>query len=62
MKIKFKVSIASADWSYSPGQIADIEEKQALAFIQGGIAERVEKEEKATAKTYEKAVKRKKGD
>jgi hypothetical protein len=61
LKVKFKVSIASETWSYSPGQVVDIEDKQAEAFIKGGIAERVEIKEKATSKAQEKAEKRKKG-
>ena len=62
MKVKIKVSIASADWSYAPGQEVDIDEKLAVAWFQSGIAEPVEERatrkvstEKATAKR--KAVK-----
>ena len=38
MRVRFLTSIASASWSYAPGQEADFPDAQALAFIESGIA------------------------
>lgn len=45
MKIKFKVGIASEEWAYAPGQVAEIEDELAKKWVVGGeIAEAVEPE------------------
>lgn len=45
MKIKFKVGIASEEWAYAPGQVAEIEDELAKKWVSGGeIAEAVEPE------------------
>lgn len=37
MKVKFLHSIASANWAYAPGQIAEIEPELAEKWIASGI-------------------------
>jgi hypothetical protein len=46
VKIKMLISIASVNWSYAPGEIAEFDDDTALKFIGNGFAESVE--EKAT--------------
>lgn len=41
-RVRFLTGIASSeDWSYAPGQVADLPAAQADAFIASGIAEAV---------------------
>lgn len=42
MKVRILTSIASAAWSYAPGDIVDMPDEQALAWIKGGNAAPVE--------------------
>lgn len=42
MKIKLLVSIASASWSYSPGQIAEIDDEEAKRLINAGLAKKLD--------------------
>lgn len=42
MKVRVKVSIASAMWSYAPGDVAEVEDVEARRWIAAGIAEPVE--------------------
>jgi hypothetical protein len=60
MKIKMLTSIASPDWSYGHGEIVEVEEKQAVAWIKSEIAEAVKdvEIETATTKTPETASKK----
>ena len=44
VRVRFLVSIASADWSYAPGQEADLPDDQALAFVGSRIVEPVKAE------------------
>lgn len=41
MIVKLNTGIASAIWSYAPGEIADVDADLAKAWIGSGIAERV---------------------
>ena len=41
MKIKILVSVAGADFSYSPGEVADMPRKRAEEFIRIGHAEEI---------------------
>lgn len=50
MKIKMKVSIASPDWSYAPGDIAEFDDNTAKKFIKNGFAEPLEGEKKTSSK------------
>lgn len=45
MKIKMLTSIASADWSYATGEEVDLDEQTALAWVENGFAELIEKEQ-----------------
>lgn len=58
MKIRILKSIASARWSYMPGQVVDIEDSIAEAWIQSGIAIKAEDEvvEEAVIEDREKAL------
>jgi hypothetical protein len=47
-KVRMKVSIASADWSYQPQQVVSIESDLAEKWISVGHAERVSKDEPLT--------------
>lgn len=38
VKIKILVSIASATWSYAPGDIVDLPQNRAKAWIKSGLA------------------------
>ena len=51
MKVKFKQALAGPAYSYSAGDVADIEESQAIRLCEKGIAEPVKekKTEKQTA-------------
>lgn len=42
MKVKILTSIASATWSYAPGDIVDMPDKQAKTWIKSGLAAPVE--------------------
>jgi len=51
MKVCIKTSIAGARYAYGPGDIAEVDEAEAMRLIRAGIAEPVEeKPETATAK------------
>lgn len=51
MKIKFKVGIASEEWAYAPGQVAEVEDELAKKWIAGGeIAESAEPEKSEAPK------------
>ena len=43
MRIKMKTAIAGKDFSYSPGDIADIEDEEATRWVDAGHAERVDR-------------------
>jgi len=43
-----KVSIASPDWSYAPGDIAEFEDDIAKKFIGNGFADSIEEEKKTS--------------
>lgn len=38
MKIKFLVSMAGSEWAYSPGQVAEIEQAEAVRLVEAGFA------------------------
>jgi hypothetical protein len=42
LKVKINVSIASASWSYYPGQIVDLPDEMAKTWVKSGIAEVVD--------------------
>ncbi|MBT9134897.1 MAG: hypothetical protein DDT38_01639 [Firmicutes bacterium] len=42
MKIRLKTSIASSEWSYALGELVDVGEAAAAAWIEAGIAESAE--------------------
>jgi len=52
MKVKITRAIASADWGYAAGQIADLPDEMAENLIKGGGAVRIT--EKKTVETAEK--------
>ena len=59
MQIKFIHGIASAEWAFRPGQIAEIEDAQARKFIGSGLAAPVEREiETAVLEAPENAARR----
>ncbi len=39
MKVRFLTSIASADWSYGPGDVAELDDRLAEAWMGAGICE-----------------------
>jgi hypothetical protein len=39
VRVRFLQSVASEAWSYRPGQVADVEHRNALNFIRSGAAE-----------------------
>lgn len=41
-KVKVLVSIASSDWSYTPGQVVELPDTQAETWIGSGLAEAVD--------------------
>lgn len=43
MKVKMLVSIASADWSYSPGEIVELSDDKAAVWAKIGHCEILEK-------------------
>ncbi len=45
MKVKMLVVIASPDWSYAPGDVANLEDDMAIKFIDNGFAEAIPGEE-----------------
>lgn len=57
MKVKMKVSIASADFSYAPEQIVEIDEKLAKVWSEVGHCEIVEEppQRKRGAKNADKS-------
>lgn len=56
MKVKMLVSIASAEWSYAPGDIAEFDDDTATKFVGNGFAEFIEKPpKKRGAKNADKA-------
>jgi len=63
LKVRILTGIASPTWSYAPGDIADVDEKEAARWIKAGIAEPVEekkskKVETATAEPPENTMKK----
>jgi len=57
VKVKVLTGIASPDWAYAPGDIAEIDPDEAQRWIKAGIAAPLEgKIETATVKPPEKAV------
>lgn len=44
--VRILVSIASADWSYAPGQVVSLPAEQAATWIGSGLAAGVEPEPK----------------
>ena len=38
MKVRILTSIASATWSYGPGEIVDMPDEQATTWIKSGLA------------------------
>ena len=40
-QIRILISIASADWSYQPGQLVELPNEQAAVWIDSGLAEPV---------------------
>ena len=57
MKVRFLTSIASADWSFGPGDVAEIEDRVAAAWIGAGICEPAPVDiEAATAEPPKKAA------
>jgi hypothetical protein len=50
MKVKFLVSIASADWAYAPGQIAELDADLAEKWIASGICQAMEEPKAAAPK------------
>lgn len=42
MQVRILVSIASAEWSYTPGQIVEMDDALARTWIGSGIAEPAE--------------------
>lgn len=59
MRVKMLTSMAGPLLSYSPGQVVEMEEKEAKRLISAGFA-RAEKAETATRNPAEKATKGKK--
>ncbi len=45
MWVRIKVSIASDDWSYVPGDVVDMDDDRATLWIEGGNAEKYEPEQ-----------------
>lgn len=41
-RIKLLTGIASVTWSYSPGEVVEIEDKEAAGWVKAGIAEFIE--------------------
>lgn len=41
MKVRIKVSIASAEWSYAPGQVVKVDDAIGAAWCESGVAEAV---------------------
>lgn len=54
MKIKMLTGIASHEWSYAPGEEIDLDEKTALAWVENGFAELIEKEQPKKVQEEEK--------
>lgn len=59
MKVRILTSIASATWSYAPGEIVDMPEKQAKTWIKSGLAAPVETGPKRETEALESPEKRK---
>lgn len=55
MKVKILVSIAGSNFSYRPGQIVDLDEKEAKRWIKADVAEKAPAKKKAEAKPPAKA-------
>ncbi|MEW5921572.1 MAG: hypothetical protein AB1796_11635 [Bacillota bacterium] len=56
-KVKILVGIASATWSYAPGEVVELESGLAKAWIAAGIAGEIDTApENATIEPPEKAV------
>ncbi len=39
MRVKFRTSIAAEAWSYGAGDVAELDARQAAAFVKSGTAE-----------------------
>lgn len=50
MKVKFLVSVGGLDYTYQPNETYEVEEKEAIRFIDGGLAEAKNK------KDYDSAI------
>ncbi len=62
VKVRILVSIASADWSYYPGQEVEMDEEMARNWIKGGNAAPIaDAVETATAEPRETRPARKRG-
>lgn len=58
-KVKMLVSIAAADWSYSPNEVVEVTEDTAKTWIESGIAESVTtRRQTATVEPKEKATRK----
>lgn len=57
MKVRLLTSIASPTWSYSPGEVADIDPEEAARWIKAGIAEAVDGPRAAEAAVIEPSEK-----
>lgn len=44
MQVRFLQGVAGLTWSYVPGQVAEVEQRQAVAWIASGVCERAEAE------------------
>ncbi len=49
MKVRILTSIASATWSYAPGEIVDMPDQQAKIWIKSGLAAPVKEQGPETA-------------
>jgi hypothetical protein len=45
MQVRFLQSVAGLTWSYFAGQVAEVDERQAAAWLAGGVCERADPEQ-----------------
>lgn len=58
-RVRFVTSIASSeDWSYAPGQVADLPAERADAFVAAGIAEAFTEKAPTKASGAETAIRK----
>ncbi|WP_200760462.1 DUF7302 family protein [Effusibacillus dendaii] len=55
MKVKMLTSIAAEDWSYAIGETVDLDDEQAAAWIESGLAETADAEQVKKAPARKKA-------